>query len=374
MKICFDGIGISHLKESDLYNYTYGLIANLINIYPQAKYEVVMNKGREVDLWAKNENIKLEYMDLNRNKNDYSILLDHIKSNNINIYHSVNNGFSIPKEKGCKYIMSVHDLLSVSKNEYVDPKYSNKFMTVFPNALEKSDEIIAVSDFIKNEIIQRYKVSKDKIKVIYPVCSKQFKPIDIEKSKYKIKHKYKIEGDYLLFAGDIHIRKNLPLIFRAFKEVLKAYQDLKLVIIGNCEGKREVYYLKLKEYARTLNIDNNILFVGSVPYEDRPYFYNGAKCIIDLSEYEGFPLSVVEAMACNIPIICSQSSSFKEVLGSAAAFVESKELNEIKDIISEVLYNKAFRLNLIEKGKKQILKYQSDEPIKQMVRLYESMV
>jgi glycosyltransferase involved in cell wall biosynthesis len=374
MKICLDGIAINYLMNTGLYTYTYELINHLLTVYPQGKYEVLMDKNEEEYPFKKDKNMKCIHMDINRKKNDYAMLIDYIRKNHIHIYHSVNNGFSIPKEKVCKYISTIHDLLPVSKAEYVDLKYFNKFINVFPDAIERTDKIIAVSHFIKDELMHHYKVSENKIKVIYPICSNQFKPLDVEKSKEKVKKNYKIEGDYLLYVGSIHIRKNIPTIFRAFKEVLKSYKNLKLLMIGDCEGKREGYYLKLKEYAKSLNMDEKVLFLGKVRYEHMPYFYNGAKCVINISSYEGFPLSAVEAMACNIPIVCTKNSSFEEALGKVGIWVDPKDIHFMKDILLEVLSSKSFSMNYIEEGKVQKAKYESQDIVKNIVRLYEDIV
>lgn len=374
MEICYDGIGLSHLTDTKYYTYTYELINHLLNIYPQAKYHIVTNSEKKINLWEKKNNIKFFYTDLDRKNNDYSMLVDYIKEKDIPIYHSINNGFSIPEEKVCKNVISVHDLLAISMKEYVDIKYFNKFIKVFPDALEKADKIIAVSNFIKDELIKHYKISNDKIKVIYPVCSKRFKLLDKNECKSFIKKKYNIIGDYLLCVGSIHRRKKLHYILRTFKKALKYCIDLKLVIIGNYGGKRENHYLKLKEYAKTLNIEDNIIFMGKVDYNDMVYFYNDAKCIINLSAYEGFPLSLVEAMACYTPVICDKSSFFEEVLGQGAVFTDDNNIDETKDIILDILYNKDFRRGMIKKGVRQIEKYQSDESIKEMIRVYESIL
>ncbi|MCT4618902.1 MAG: glycosyltransferase family 4 protein [Marinisporobacter sp.] len=374
MKICLDGMALNYLMNTGLYTYTYELINHLLHIYPQGKYEVLMDKNEERCSLVKHRKLKWIYMGNDRKNNDYTMLVDHIRRDHIHIYHSVNNGFSIPKEKVCKYISTIHNLLPVSKAEYVDTKYFNKFMNVFPNALERADKIIAVSNFIKDELMHHYKVAENKIKVIYPICSNQFKPLDLEESKRKIKKHYKIEGDYLLHVGSIHMRKNIPTIFRAFKEVLKSYKDLTLLMIGDYEGKREGYYLKLKEYAKSLNIDENVLFLGKVSYEHMLYFYNGAKCMINISSYEGFPLSVVEAMACNTPIVCTKNSSFGEALGKAAIWIDLKDIHLMKDILLEVLSNENFTINYIGEGKAQKTKYESQGIVKDMVRLYEDIV
>lgn len=370
MKICFDGIGISHFKNTSLYSHTVELLNDLSTMYPQSEYKVVSNK-ETLSNPLKNRKIDFIEMNINRKKNDYSILEKYIIDNKINIYHSLNNGFSIPSNKVCKYVLTIDTLLPFSYPQYVDRKFFNKFNKVVPHALENSDKIIAVSKFIKSELISYFNIPEKKIIVIYPSISKIFKPLSKERCKAILKSKYKIDGNFLLFSGSIHIRKNLSFLLKSFKAVSHYYNSLNLVIVGDYKNKRQTYYLKLKEYAKRLGMDDRVIFTGSVEYTDMPYFYNSALCAINISDYEGFPMSSVEALACNTPVICSNSSSFREVLCESAIYVNSNNFDELKNALVE-----AIRKNDDETENRlsNIKEYSSEKSIREHVRVYESII
>lgn len=371
MKICFDGIGISHFKNTGLYAHTFELLNELATLYPQPEYKVILNKQSFSNSF-KNKKLDFNEIDINRKENDYSALEKYILDNKISIYHSLNNGFSIPLNKVCKYVLTIDNLLPISYPQYVDRKFFDKFNKILPNALENSDKIIAVSEFIKSELINYFNVPEKKIVVIYPSVSKIFKPLSKERCRAILKNKYMIQDNFLLFSGSIHIRKNLSLLLRAFKEVSRYYNNLNLVIVGNYKNKRQSYYLKLREYAKRLEIDKNVIFTGSVEYTDMPYFYNSALCAINISDYEGFPISSLEALACNTPAICSNSSSFREVLGESAIYIDNNDFDELKNALVETIRKKNDKC--AENNLSQIKKYDSEKSIKKHVRVYESIV
>jgi glycosyltransferase involved in cell wall biosynthesis len=375
MRICVDGVGISHMYGTGLYSYTYELLNSLFQNNPDSYYDILWDDSLLIEKWQENKTLSYLSLNLNRIKNEYSNLQEHILHNKVDIYHSPNNGFSLPLNKYCKYVITVHDLLPLNNKHYVDKKYLNKFNEVFPSATQNADKIIAVSNFVKDELICNFDVLKEKIEVIYPIVSSQFKKKDSIYSRNILKNKYKIEGDFLLYAGSIHPRKNLSQLVQVFKEILEYKTDIKLVIAGKIDGKREAHYLDIKYLAQKLGIESYIIFTGTVEYNDMPYLYSMAKCAINLSDYEGFPMSSVEAMRCEVPLICSISSSFKEVLGNGALFIDDiKDKNQIKEVILDVLYNDNYREYIIKKGNNCSANYSDYGAIKKMIEVYQSLV
>lgn len=373
MKICIDGLGAACLKGTGIYTHTFEMVNNLLKIYPQSQYKIIWDQRPLISKWEKYKNIEFVDFNINRRENDYTSLNEYILNHNITLYHSPNNGFSMINKRKCKNIMTVHDLIPISHREYGDEKYIQNFMNVFPKAIENSDIIIAVSHFIKEELMDYLQVSEEKIKVIYPGCSEIFKPIEEGVWKGFLKKKYNIKGDFLLYAGSIHKRKNLNILLEVFHEVKKYIKSLKLVIVGKNDEKREEYYWQMRALSRYLGIDDDVIYTGIVDYLDMPYFYNGAKCIVNLSDYEGFPLTTIEGMACSKAVICSNTSSFKEILGDGIIMIDPKDKVLIKDMLLEVIRDDNYRRELGERGKEYAKKFQWEETIKKLVKIYESI-
>lgn len=372
MNICIDGLSMSALKGTGLYSYSYVLFSNLFEMYPQPKYEMIWNGEPSFPAWSGFKNVTLNPLKIDRKNNNYRPLEEYLTQSGTKLYHSPNNGLSIPLNKVCKYIISVHDLSPVSCSQIVDKKYYQKFSTLFPNAVEKADCIIAVSRFIREELLRFYRVPEKKIEVIYPWCSDIFRVLDLNAARAVLSERYKINGKYILYAGSVHSRKNLDFLIRTFKLVTKDTDSLKLVIAGNCDGKRSEYYLSLVELVKTLGLEKQVLFTGTVPYEDMPYFYNCAECTVNLSSYDGFPITAIEAVACSSPLICTRTPLFNEVVGESAVFIESLDSNLLKRTMVDVLNSNAFRNRTKNEFHHNSIKNYGINAINKLVRIYET--
>ncbi|MFD3156303.1 glycosyltransferase family 4 protein [Haloimpatiens sp. FM7330] len=321
---------------------------------------------------------KLNYVELsiNRKNDDYSSISEVINKNNIKIYHSPNNGFSLPQNKECTYISTIHELYALSNEEKVDEKYCKKFYYSIPKAIINSDKIIVVSDFIKSELKSYFNIKEDKVKTIYPGCSKIFKPISKEVVKNYLHKKYNLDDEYILFCGSIHPRKQLEKFIYIFSKIQKKIPKLKFVIIGKINGKRSNYYNKLKENIKKLDIQESVIFMNMIEQKYMTYFYCGAKCVVDFSEYEGFPMNCVEALKCNTPVICTNSSSFKEILDKKAMYVDIERQNLIEDLIIELITNEKYREKKIQLIKcfDEENKYTWKHSIDEHVKVYEEFL
>lgn len=198
-------------------------------------------------------------------------------------------------------------------------KYLRRFHQVFPEVLKRSDRIIAVSRFLKDQIINYYQVPDGKIDVIYPGCAPQSAPIKDDDCRAIIKDKFGMEGDFILYSCSMHARKNLHVLISLFSKIHKHLDNIKLVISGCTGGKRHEYFLKIRSLVEQLNLEGSVIFMGTVNYEDMPYLYSSAKCALNLSLYEGFPMSTIEAMACGTPTLCLNTAYSKETAGDGAA-------------------------------------------------------
>jgi len=371
MKICIDSLGVTRLRGTGMGTYTHEFLNNLMEMYPQPKYELLWDNPQFELKVGKSNKVSFINLNINRKENDYSTIEKHITDNKIDIYHCPNNGLSVPENKNCHYVTTVHDLLPLINSSYVDEKYREKFSKVFANAVKNSDKIITVSEFLKEQLKNNFDIAEKKIEVIYPGCSQIFTVKNEESCSNILKSKYGVEGDYILHVGSIHIRKNLDKLIRAFKDIYSVNKELKLVFVGKNDGKRSEYYLKLKTIAEELNIGEAVVFLGTVDYDDMPYFYSKAKCVVNLSKYEGFPMVAIEAMNCDTPVVWNRQSFFKEVLGSAGLSADANDKEELVDIISEAAFNNDIREGLLKKQREQAGKYKWEKNIIKTIRIYE---
>ena len=130
--------------------------------------------------------------------------------------------------------------------------------------------------------------------------------------EYRLKNK--LPPKMILNVGTLEPRKNVIILMKAFKKLReKGFEGYKLVIAGD----RGWLYKQIFREVEHSDLENEVLFLGVVVDEDLPMLYNCADIFVYPSLYEGFGLPPLEAMACGIPVITSNTSSLPEVIGDA---------------------------------------------------------
>ena len=252
--------------------------------------------------------------------------------------------------------------------ETVGKGYLKRFITAMPQIVQNSDTIITVSEFSKKDIIRIFNVDDDKIKVTHLAAEDYFRPIDKEKSKYFLKNKYNIESDFILYVGGFSPRKNVRSILVAFSRIYQSLsKDYKVLILGSASDDHS-YLITLCE---SLNISDNVIFTGYVPYEDLPYFYNSCSVFVYPSLYEGFGLPPLEAMSCGIPVITSNIASIPEVVGDSALLINPFDTEELKIALEKVLENAALSEELSKLGYARSKLFNWEKTASETLKIYE---
>lgn len=249
----------------------------------------------------------------------------------------------------CKRVTAIHDLSFIRFPEYFSwrKNFWHKFEMMPDWQSRLSDKIIAVSKATKNDLIEKYNIDSENIKVIYSGISFHMKrPPEEELKLFKIKNS--LPDNFILFLGKLEPRKNVIGLIKAFNILSKSgeFKNLHLIIAG---AKGWLYKDILKEAEDSLFKDK-IIFTGYVKDEERPFYYSLASVFVYPSFFEGFGFPPLEAMACGTPVIASNNSSLPEVVGKSAVLVDPRNLSDIAAAIKEVLTNPRLRSKLVKSG------------------------
>lgn len=230
--------------------------------------------------------------------------------------------------------------------------------------------IIAVSNSTKKDIVRHYPFASNKIFIAYHGYDKSRFNNEIEgKDVRRVRKKYGIPKDYLLFLSTLKPSKNIEGIIEAF-ESLKPHclKNFKLVIAG----KKGWLYKSIFQKVNKLKVENDVIFTDFVSEKDKPGLLAGAKVFVSPSFWEGFGIHVLEAMACGTPVVVSRVASLPEVAGKAGVYVDPNSVKSIAEGIKEVLtkpekgYNK-----LVQSGIKQAEKFGWDKSAKKTLEIIE---
>lgn len=273
-----------------------------------------------------------------------------LKKNSPDIYHCQ---YFLPPFFDSPSVITIHDTSFLTHPEC----FTNREKLIFKflnNSIRRAKKIITISNFSKNELLKYFKIPREKIDIISLAANEIFKPDIHHSAIHKIKLKYSLPDNYILYVGRFTIWKNIPVLIKAFSFFKK--QDkagFKLVLAGKNDRKSK----DLKRLVSELNLWEEVKFIDYLYGADLSAVYNAAKLFVFPSFYEGFGMPPLEAMACGIPVITSNASVFPEVLGDAATMIDPYDAEGLAKAMEKLLSDNALREKMILKGLEQAKKF-----------------
>lgn len=264
-----------------------------------------------------------------------------------------------------KSIVVVYDLTFLLYPEYVGEDNLAYLKKYGVKSIKKASLIITISDSTKNDLIRQLNVDQNKIILAPPAIDQTiFKPAD-PTAVARVKDKYHLPANYILYVGNIEPRKNLVTLAQAYHDLDPAVkQTTALVLAGGKAWKDEAI---LRTVSDLQNQGDTVIMPGYVADEDLPALYSGASVFVLPSVYEGFGIPVLEAMACGVPVLAANNSSLTEVGGKAALYFDTMSVNDLSKKLALLLTNPVLRGQLAQASLKQTKKFSWQESAKSVV-------
>lgn len=251
----------------------------------------------------------------------------------------------------------IHDINFVHRPDdlpWLIEKYYNFF---FPKFARIAKRIATVSFYSKEDIARSFKISYDKIDVVYDGINQIFQPL-LEKEKIAVRKKYTGGEEYFLFVGALHPRKNVTGLLNAFDSFKsETTNNIKLIIVGGEMHKTGDIF----ETYDNMRFKSDVIFTGRVSTDELHDIFGAALALTFVPFFEGFGIPVVEAMSAGVPVICSNTTSIPEVGGNAVVYADPMKIEQITDAMIKLATDKELRKELIEKGFEQKNKFSWDE-------------
>ncbi len=248
-----------------------------------------------------------------------------------------------------KTILVMHDLAfedGSAKVPYLTKRYYRYF---FPKYARKAERIATVSQFSKQDIIEKYHINPNKIDVVYSAAKEPFRPISSDE-KEGVKAQYTSGQDYFIYVGMLQPRKNIERMLKSFDDFKdKTGSSVKLLIAG-----RKVWGAKgmLAAY-NDMAHKEDVVFTDYVSLEELVKLVGASLALLFVSCFEGFGVPILEGMQCEVPVITSNVSSMSEVAADAALIVDPYSIDSITQAMIKIHQDPALRNTLIDKGKIQ---------------------
>lgn len=240
-----------------------------------------------------------------------------------------------------RQICTMHDIIPVEHPEWFNTRFAAWYKYLLPRLCHRVRHLIAVSQFTKDRLVERFGVNADNITVVWNGVDSQFRPRTTDEIA-EVRLALGIESPrYLLSLGSLEPRKNLPRLLAAWSR-LKAElpADLSLVVTGS-KGAPLVF-----KDSGISRIPDGVHFTGYARQEHLPALYSGALALVYPSLYEGFGLPPLEAMACGTPVITSNTTSLPEITAGAALLVDPLNEDDIAAAILRMVREEDLRRSL----------------------------
>ncbi len=341
MIIGIDASRSTAIQRTGTEGYSLHLIRALLSLPTQHRFRLYFNSAPRADLFRESPKVEFAVIpfrrlwthlrlaaEVTRNRPDVLFVPAHVLP-----LLSAGRAVVTVHDLGYRYFPEAHPYLS---RLYLD--WSTRWST------RRAKTVVADSEATRQDLAAHYQVDLGRIIVAHPGYDETLRPVRDAGRLEAVRRRYHIPGDYFLYLGTLQPRKNVMRLLDA--AVSLSDSRCKLVLAGR-PG-----WLSAPIMERAQQVD--AIITGYVPEEDKAALLSGATAFVFPSLYEGFGFPVLEAMACGVPVVCSNSSSLPEVVGGieepAALLVNPLETAELAEAIGRVLDDHELRADLVERG------------------------
>ncbi|MFA6909197.1 MAG: glycosyltransferase family 1 protein, partial [Patescibacteria group bacterium] len=330
--------------------YAYALVKNLLRIDRQNQYVLFFDyRMRDTSEFVRS-NVQIRHFPFSQYKSflpfayTHMLMTAYLVKFGLDVYHSPTT--SLPVTYPRKAVMTVHDL-SMYKNPSWFPSHIFSSRLLLPQSIRNANRIIAVSESTQKDLQELFNVSSAKIRVVHDGA--WIEKVALKRGRKGIAH-LKIGKKFILYLGTIEPRKNVTTLIRAYHKLLTwnpEYKAYTLVIAGKKGYKADVVLDEVRE----LKLGKQVRFIDYVTQNEKVDLMKAAACFVNPSYYEGFAMTVADALALGTPVIASNIPSIKEIVGKAGILFDPEKEYELAAAIKKVLTGADLRKRLSRLGK-----------------------
>lgn len=279
------------------------------------------------------------------------------------LYHSAY--YLMPYRPGVPTVLTAYDVIPLVYPRYYTAAQRLIFRFAHTLALKTARLTLAISEATKADLVRRFGARPDRIRVTPLAADPGFKP-QAAAALEAARAAYHLPERYVLYFGSNKPHKNLVRLISAFVSRQSPTAQVQLVIAGSWDER----YPEARHAAAG---HDHIRFLGPIRDADLPALYGGALAFAFVSEYEGFGLPPLEAMACGTPVIASRASSLPEVIGEAGLLVDPHNVAEMAAALERVIADEALRLNLKQRSLERAAQFSWEKTARLTLDAYRSL-
>ena len=387
MRIGIDARSILNPERGDAIgsgHYTYQLIRHLLEMDTKNEYVLFFDfrvRERDVEKFSRS-NVKVRFYPFSDYKKylpgAYSELLGTatLRRERLDVLHATSPSSRIPIGYPGKTVVTFHDMAPFVIPECLPRFRRSRDRAVCSYMAKKADRIIAVSSSLKDDLVSKHHVLSDTIRVVYSAVDRRFFEESVAQTNV-VKEKFGITKKYILFLGTLEPSKNLSRLLEAFaifKEqcLSSGGDDFEWqLVLGGKRGWLSQEYPRL---AKDLGVAKDVVWTGYVVGDELVPLFKGADFFVMPSLYEGFGMTVLEALATQTPAIVSDIPTMKEIAGNAAYFVDPKNVTSLVEAFTLFSGSETVRDEFRQRGFIQAKKFDWKKTAQETLAVYEDVV
>ncbi len=361
------GIDARKLHDFGIGTYIRNLLRHLARIDHETEYVLFCRPGDRPSLGALGENFRA----VAETAGNYSVAEQlrvplALRREGVTLFHAPH--YVLPPLVACPSVVTIHDCIHLMFPQYLPNRLAHTYARISISlAARRATRVLTVSESSKRDILRFVDASPEKIDVIYNAYDERFAVEPREEDVVRVRERYQLHDEFVLYAGNVKPHKNLERLIQAFDLVRRRGLDhLKLVLIGDEISK----YAALRRAVHRHQLHKYVRFLGYLPETTLAVMYRLAGVFVFPSLYEGFGLPPLEAMASGTPVVTSNVSSLPEVAGDAAVLVDPYDPTAIADGIYRVLTDESLRRSLRQRGLTRASQFSWEASVRRVHDIY----
>jgi len=268
-------------------------------------------------------------------------------------------------------VATIHDVIPLILPHYVTSPLVRLYNALVSRGARRADIVLVDSQASRRDVVRLLGVPEARVRVVYlGVDEALFVSIDTAQ-RDAVCRRYGLRPPFVLYLGGFDARKNVPALLRALA-LLPSTVSWQLAIAGRLPPPRPPLFPDLPRLVEELGLGSRVRFLGYIAEEEKPALFRAAACFAYPSIYEGFGLDPLAALACGVPVVCSNRASLPELMGEAALLVDPDDLPSFAAALKRVLTDADLRAELARRGPQQAAKFRWEETVRQTVAAYEA--
>ncbi len=360
-------------NTSGLGNYSRHIISSLMRFYPNEEYTLFTTGINPIfaDFYPQTTHCEI-VKPTGLSKKLASVwrtfgMADDLSKRKIDLYHGLSNELPFGlSDTNTKLVVTIHDLIFLRYPSWYNLTDRFIYKKKFANACRIADQIVAISEQTKADIIQFFGTPAEKISVVYQDCDPVFQIPMPGAELARIRTQYQLPERYILCVGTIEKRKNQLNLLKAW-HTSNFFTNFDLVLVG----KHTPYIKEVKQYIQQHGLESRVHFPPYIPFKDLPGLYRLASLFVYPSVFEGFGIPIIEALNCGVPVITSTGSCFSEAGGPGSIYINPESAEELTAAINKVLSSPELQRQMIPQGKQHVLQFRPENTIDKLHQVYK---